>query len=194
MRCYPCSHILWSQEFAIGISEIDEQHRHLVELINSLTNNPAREDPATTESVLTELNDYVRDHFTLEERLMDGAGFDAEFVARHCAEHAYFVGALRDFTADFRSGRSGVTVSLIEYLVHWLLHHIVVVDREMSDQYRAGGTETAARFQSLAQGFSDDLEESERHLIADLQHENNELAKQVALLQRQLAELKKSRG
>lgn len=182
--------ILWNPEFAVGIPEIDEQHRHLVDLINSLLKNCGRDDVATTAGILADLNVYVRDHFALEERLMRASAFEADFVARHSAEHAYFAGALRDFTADFNSGRSGVTISLVEYLVHWLLHHIVVVDREMSEQYRAGGPATAARLKSITQGVSDELEESERHLIADLQHENSELARQVEILQRELAALK----
>lgn len=93
--------IPWGQEFFIGISEIDEQHRHLVGLINSLTDNQGRNDAASTDAVLAELNDYVRDHFRLEGRLMDGACFNAEFVARHRADHAYFVGAFSRFHGGF---------------------------------------------------------------------------------------------
>lgn len=177
--------ILWSDEFAIGIQEIDDQHRRLVDMINALESGKDGGGAEATGKVLAQLNDYVRDHFMLEERLMEDASFDADFVTRHHGEHAYFRGALKDFTADFENGRREVSASLIEYLVHWLLHHIVVVDRDMARQFHAAGPELATHFQALAQGLTDNLVESERHLIADLQHANAALARQLEELRRE---------
>lgn len=184
-------HIIeWSDEFALGIGEIDEQHKALVGMINAL-------DASTHESysqenmrrLLSELNDYVRDHFGFEERLMAGGGCTQELVTRHLGEHAYFRSVLRDLTTDFENGRSSITIPLIEYLVHWLLHHIVVVDRAMAQQLSAAEPQLKKRVEAaLMQEMTDDLTESERHLLHELRRANEELEKAIDERTRELRE------
>lgn len=173
--------IEWTSDFALGIDEIDEQHRALVGMINVLdTSTHGDPGPETMRSLLAQLSDYVRDHFGFEERLMAGGGCSPELVARHFGEHAYFRSVLKDLTTDFESGRRCVTVPLIEYLVHWFLHHIVVVDRAMAHQLHAAEPEMAARVAAaLMQDVTDDLTDSERHLLAELRRANAELEGQV---------------
>lgn len=175
--------IKWSSEFALGIDEIDTQHMALVGMINALDVGAHGEgDQVNMRGLLDELKDYVADHFGFEERLMGGGGCSADLVARHFGEHAYFRSVLRDLTADFESGRTGITVALIEYLVHWLLHHIAVVDRAMADQLSATEPGPAAR---LAAARRHDtalyLTDAERQLIAELRRANKELEAQVSL-------------
>lgn len=52
---------------------------------------------------------------------------------------------LKDLTSDFENGRRNVTATLIEYLVHWLLHHIVVVDKAMAHQLDSADPELDKR-------------------------------------------------
>lgn len=174
----------------LGIEEIDEQHKALVGMINALDASTHEEYSAENmRRMLDELNVYVRDHFSFEERLMAGGGCSKELVTRHCGEHAYFRSVLRDLTADFDNGRTSITVSLIEYLVHWLLHHIVVVDRAMAQQLNASDPELKARVAAaLMQEMTDDLTDSERHLLAELRRANDELEKQVDERTRELRE------
>lgn len=173
--------IEWSNDYALGIAEIDDQHRALVGMINALdASTHADYSAENMRRMLDELNAYVRDHFAFEERLMAGGGCSPELVTRHCGEHAYFRSVLRDLTTDFDNGRSGITVTLIEYLVHWLLHHIVVVDRAMAQQLNAADPELAARVAAaLTQAAVDDLTDSERHLLNELRRANEQLERQV---------------
>ena len=173
--------IKWSSDFVLGIDAIDEQHKALVGMINALDASTHEEYSAESmRRLLDELNAYVKEHFGFEERLMAGGGCSQELVTRHCGEHAYFRSVLRDLTADFENGRTSITVTLIEYLVHWLLHHIVVVDRAMAQQLNASDPELKARVAAaLMQEMTDDLTESERHLLAELRRANDELEKQV---------------
>ena len=182
--------IKWSSDFALGIDEIDAQHKALVGMINALDASTHEEYSAEKmRRLLDELNAYVKDHFGFEERLMAGGGCSQDLVTRHCGEHAYFRSVLRDLTADFENGRTSITVTLIEYLVHWLLHHIVVVDRAMAQQLNAADPELKARVAAaLTQDVTDDLTESERHLLAELRRANEELEKQVEERTRELRE------
>lgn len=184
-------HIIeWTSDFALGIDEIDEQHRALVGMINALDSSTHEKySPEKMRKLLAELSDYVRDHFGFEERLMAGGGCTQEFVTRHCGEHAYFRSVLRDLTSDFESGRRSITVPLIEYLVHWLLHHIAVVDRAMAHQLEAAEPELAARVAAaLTRDVTDDLSESERHLLAELRRANEKLEQEVHERTRALSE------
>jgi hemerythrin len=183
--------IKWSSDFALGIDEIDEQHKALVGMINALDASTHGEyKPENMRRLLDELNAYVKDHFGFEERLMAGGGCSQELVTRHCGEHAYFRSVLRDLSADFENGRTSITVTLIEYLVHWLLHHIVVVDRAMAQQLNASEPELKARVAAaLMQDVTDDLTESERHLLAELRRANDELESQVEERTRELREV-----
>lgn len=171
-------HIIeWTDDFALGIDDIDTQHRELVGMINALdASSHGDYRLETTRRLLAQLADYVRDHFALEERLMAGGGCTTELVARHCGEHAYFRSVLKDLASDFESGRRSITVPLIEYLVHWLLHHIVVVDRMMAHQLNATGPEFAER---IAAVMLQDVTDSERHLLAELRRANEALEQQV---------------
>jgi hemerythrin len=182
--------IAWSSEFALGIDEIDEQHKALVGMINALdasTHGDFSSD--TVRRLLGEVNDYVRDHFAFEERLMAGGGCSQDLVTRHLGEHAYFRSVLKDLTNDFESGRRNVTVTLIEYLVHWLLHHIVVVDRAMAHQLNSAGPDLDKRVAAaLLQDVTEDLTDSERHLLAELRRANDELELQVRERTRVLVE------
>lgn len=175
-------HIIeWTSEFVLGIDEIDEQHKALVGMINALdasTHGDGSQD--TVRRLLNELNDYVRDHLAFEERLMAGGGCTQELVTRHLGEHSYFRSVLKDLTSDFENGRRSITIPLIEYLVHWLLHHIVVVDRAMAHQLNSAGTDLERRVaEALLQDVTEDLTESERHLLAELRRANEELERQV---------------
>jgi hemerythrin len=182
--------IQWTNEFAVGVEEIDEQHRALVGMIIALdARTHCDPSPETTRSLLTQLNDYVRDHFALEERLMGGGGCTPELVARHFGEHAYFRSVLKDLTTDFEMGRRDITIPLIEHLVHWFLHHIVVVDRTMARQLNSDPQLGARVATALNRDVTDELAESERQLVSELHRANEELERQVQQRTRVLSEV-----
>lgn len=182
--------IAWSSEFALGIGEIDEQHKALVGMINALdasTHGDFSTD--TVRRLLAELDEYVRNHFAFEERLMAGGGCSQELVTRHLGEHAYFRSVVKDLANDFENGRRNITVTLIEHLVHWLLHHIAVVDRAMAHQLNSAGPDLDKRVAAaLLQDVTEDLTDSERHLLAELRRANDELELQVRERTRVLSE------
>jgi hemerythrin-like metal-binding protein len=182
--------IAWGNDFVLGIDELDEQHKALVDMINAL--DVSSHDDAAPDAVrrlLGDLNDYVRDHFAFEERLMAGGGCSPELVTRHLGEHAYFRSVLKDLTADFEHGRRNVTTTLIEYLVHWLLHHIAVVDKAMAHQINSAGADLDKRVAAaLVCDPTGGLTDSERHLLAELRRANEEFERQVEERTRALTE------
>jgi hemerythrin-like metal-binding protein len=83
----------WDTYFETGFSEVDQQHRHLVELINEfgklLAQNEVRREDIT--HVFQELQEYSIYHFKEEETLMKKAGIDAHFLSSHIKVHQDFI-------------------------------------------------------------------------------------------------------
>ena len=64
-------YIAWNEQYELGIGQLDDHHRKLVELFNStyrccLEGNPE----SVVDNVVKELDNYVVYHFSAEERLM----------------------------------------------------------------------------------------------------------------------------
>ena len=182
--------INWNANYAVGIAEVDAQHHALIDMINALSSSiGTNEESATTRNLLDRLADYTRLHFSLEERLMSTANIPAEFVTRHRGEHAYFIGVLKDFSADFARGKGRISAPLLEYLLHWLLHHIVVTDREMAKHLHTLSPSFDAKAAAhMAQSTTADLNASEQHLLSDLQHKNADLETRLKACQQELTE------
>lgn len=121
--------IAWSNDLSVGIQEIDLQHRRLIELFGELDkaiNQGA--DKEFMAKALKELNAYVREHFTLEERWMSRHGYPG--LAEHAARHETFIEKLLHFELDFLRGESGVSGEVLEYLEDWLKEHVSVQDQD----------------------------------------------------------------
>ena len=124
----------WNDNFAIGIDEIDAQHRRLVELINLLVSHLAyQSDVPTLNSVFEQLRDYAAVHFETEERYWRRAFDGDEWERAHRQSHAGFVDKLRDLKAEeARQPLETVIEHIAFYLTHWLALHILESDRRMA--------------------------------------------------------------
>lgn len=122
----------WSDRYAIGIPEIDGQHRELFEAINRLLTACSQ---GSGKNVLPEIFDflgnYVVDHFATEERYMEKYGYPA--LPQHRAIHQNFVHTFLGFRKQAEAEGPGLqlVVRVNQVLVDWLKNHILHVDQEM---------------------------------------------------------------
>ncbi len=111
----------------IGIDEIDDDHKKLVNLFNIL--NHSLTEGATTdyvEAVLEELINCTVWHFSHEERLMLKYGYDR--FEDHKAEHKDLIESARELQQKFiQTGKLDEREDL-EFLERWLTEHILVAD------------------------------------------------------------------
>jgi hemerythrin len=111
----------------IGIDEIDDDHKKLVNLFNIL-NHSLTEGPTTdyVEAVLEELINCTVWHFSHEERLMLKYGYDR--FEDHKAEHKDLIESARELQQKFiQTGKLDEREDL-EFLERWLTEHILVAD------------------------------------------------------------------
>lgn len=136
--------VTWSDEFTLGMQEIDEQHRVLIELINRVwVAVVKRVDRAEALPILEELEKYTITHFTAEEVFMREIAY-ADF-REHKIEHDTFVSRIAAEKAKIAAGQP-VALELVHFLKDWLINHILVADKAYADQYRKQSSGILGRF------------------------------------------------
>ena len=120
--------IVWSDVYSVGVADLDQQHRKLIDMINQLGDLP-REKNAESSMVLHEilsgLFDYTQIHFRDEEEHLRRMGYPQ--LDAHEREHAAFVAKVATFNVAALGGildKEGVR----RYLQEWLLTHILKSD------------------------------------------------------------------
>lgn len=123
----------FTEDCLIGIGQIDEEHRHLFELINGvmeLLQNEVIEDKYhRIEELLEELKDYADTHFEHEEAYMESIE-DPELPVQK-KQHAQFrekVNILDLSAKDTPEEQQKTLEEIMTYLTRWLYHHILSSD------------------------------------------------------------------
>lgn len=118
----------WEDSYKIGIQEVDEQHKELVNILNALhnaiVNHRAKE---ASRRILDQLAEYTRTHFMLEESLMRVThypGFDI-----HKKQHEDLIKQVVELQEKLTSGKATITFELLHFLKGWLTQHINESDR-----------------------------------------------------------------
>jgi len=122
----------WTPDLSVGVEKIDEQHRELFSrigrLVAAIKSKTCKFEIGPTTQFLEE---YVVEHFSDEEQLMQKVGYpDYE---HHKALHEGFI---RDFSALSRELESEISnynksAYTNKIVVDWILDHIKMVDMEL---------------------------------------------------------------
>lgn len=118
----------FTNDCLIGISEIDNEHAHLFELLNKTDAALHAEDAdvaAITSRLLNELYDYAMEHFAHEEAYM--RSIDDPELNRQMAEHEAF---REKVTSVMNAGELTLETAqdLLSFLAKWLYRHILGSD------------------------------------------------------------------
>lgn len=129
----------WDSLFLTGNEIVDSQHKHIVELINrfgkSLSSNSS--NPQIIESLYDELVEYAKHHFVEEERLMTSVGLDERHLLQHNKQHLDLFSELDPMSELVLVGDLAAGKYMFEFLVNWLVFHILGTDMIMAQQMRA---------------------------------------------------------
>ncbi|MGB4333732.1 MAG: bacteriohemerythrin [Chromatiaceae bacterium] len=122
--------LVWDRTLSVGVPEIDEDHRKLVDLFN-LLNRAVAEGASRdyTEALVDELISCTVWHFKHEERLMLKYGYPG--LAEHRSEHTELIDSAQALQRKFQSGASPAASEDIEFVEHWLTGHIYGADMDL---------------------------------------------------------------
>jgi len=115
--------LTWSDNLAVGVADVDAQHRELVDLVNRLHVAMSEgRGKALLGATIDALVDYTQVHFTTEEAYFDTYGYpDAD---SHRLEHEAFVARVADFKQGFDEDRLMLSLDVMDFLGDWLVGHI----------------------------------------------------------------------
>jgi hemerythrin len=118
------------QVLLVGIDEIDDDHRRLVELFNMLNHAVAESvSPDYLAAILEELVNCTVWHFSHEERLMLKYGYEG--YADHKKEHEALISSVRELQKNVLKAGILVANEDLEYLEGWLTGHILSNDMKL---------------------------------------------------------------
>lgn len=124
----------WSDSFNVGIQEIDEQHRILVDLLNQL--HAAIRDHRGSQAcreILDQLAEYTRTHFLLEESLMRVSHYPGLDI--HKSQHEELIAQVRTLQEKLDVGQAKISFELLHFLQIWLTKHINESDRRFGQHF-----------------------------------------------------------
>lgn len=129
----------WKDAYSVGVDEIDDQHRNLVEMVNQLYDH-LNEDSSMRlyiEVFLERLVSYVDYHFACEERAMQESHFPD--YDGHLKIHNALRAQVMEFKQKFVNNEADVSESLMEFLKDWLLNHIGGMDQKLGAHLKDNG-------------------------------------------------------
>ncbi|MFC1784470.1 bacteriohemerythrin [Candidatus Neomarinimicrobiota bacterium] len=123
------THLEWVENYSVGIENMDNHHRKIIDLINDLHNGMSQGSPIDVlHKVLLELSDYTMYHFSEEENLMKK--YDYSNLLNHKKEHGKLIKTLKDLQQQLeeRKGELVIIIKIQDFLRNWWVNHILNLD------------------------------------------------------------------
>lgn len=122
--------------YVLGIEEMDNQHGNIVaigdKLLTLLDLGDSVDHYDEIVSILKELRDYASYHFASEEALFNKLDYPNKDV--HMMEHEFFMKKVDKFMeTDIDGAQIESLKSLTDFVMGWVLHHILNTDNEYAD-------------------------------------------------------------
>lgn len=126
----------WGERFTVGVAILDDQHKELIRIINSLVDcQHATADSEPVADVLQNMTQYAAHHFKTEERLLEE--YDYPQYASHQAEHTAFKAKTARFCMDAIAHKNALAGDVLNYLSAWLTSHILESDMKYKEFFVA---------------------------------------------------------
>ncbi len=114
----------WSETYSVNNTSIDEQHKYLFDLCNTLYILVGQsESKQSVKQALLGLQDYIEIHFNDEEKLYK----EHPMFSDHQELHQDFVKQTNGYIADYHKGSLRL-IELADFVRDWLINHITIID------------------------------------------------------------------
>ena len=126
--------VVWGETYATGVTEIDRQHKELVNLTNQLFQaclSCGNEQVCIVfKEAMSRMVEYVRFHFNSESSLLERINYPNHI--EHKKLHESLVKTILDAAKDYNQGKKYVPNKFARTLKDWVFGHIAVADKVWS--------------------------------------------------------------
>lgn len=128
----------WSDTLSVHVKEIDDQHKSLVDMVNTLHDSmTANKSKEVLAKIVSDMRQYSIVHFETEERYMDKYEYpEHEF---HKSEHKDFIAKVVHVEEDYLADKISLSMDVLNFLSSWLVTHISDTDIKMGEYLRYKG-------------------------------------------------------
>jgi hemerythrin len=117
----------WSPQIAVGIAQVDQEHRGLFDAINAFHDAMlAGQGSDALADLLTKLIEYTKTHFRHEEEMLRKYGYP-DFAA-HKQQHDLLTAKVLELQAGLKAGTTKASIETMRFVKDWLVNHIMKVD------------------------------------------------------------------
>ena len=122
----------WSEQFTLGVADMDATHREFVALADQLLAAGDDEFPA----LFATLREHTLRHFEHERTLMKACRFPA--IGEHESEHLRVLGELAHFASGLKRGRLAMAREYARSLPQWFATHLATMDAALAGCLKRG--------------------------------------------------------
>jgi hemerythrin-like metal-binding domain len=122
----------WSSEYEVGITEIDNQHKKWLELLNAFYDNLTKDNNDKQLLVLiTEAAEYGKYHFEEEEKVMELLGYP--HLDEQKKMHSEIAEKIMIFQNKVQNGQPLISLTVTNEFKSWFRNHILIEDHKIGE-------------------------------------------------------------
>ncbi|NQT74235.1 MAG: hemerythrin family protein [Chloroflexi bacterium] len=130
--------VIWDDSFSVGVRELDEQHKKLIAMLNTLieAGNVDVKSEIVSDTLM-KMSEYAKVHFTTEEEYMLSFGYPEYDVQKQ--QHREFKKKTAFTAFDTTEHQPSVPMELVLFLKDWLTNHILISDMKYRSFFEKKG-------------------------------------------------------
>ncbi len=120
----------WREQLSVGNDLIDDDHKHLVRIVNQAEEALTARNMNQLKTVLASLADYAKYHFLREESVASAVAYPR--VPQMHDSHEALITKLKQVTQELDQDLSEISgQNFIDFLRDWLISHVIKEDLQM---------------------------------------------------------------
>lgn len=127
----------WTQTYSVNVSELDEQHKGIIDLINQGLLLSGKSHRIKTGKIIKKIFEYTEFHFTTEEKYFNK--FDFSETEAHMEQHRLLTEKMFEFKQKFDDHEIDSFSEVIDLLRRWWDDHLLSYDKSYVKCFNSHG-------------------------------------------------------